>query len=120
MEIDIRESENILVLKVSGGIYTDNLSELRDALNEAAKDYPDVDGMIVDITKINYFSSMLIGIFSQMSVFLKENDRFLRIVNTSRKVQKFIDILNLRNFLPLDFSINEALIKIKERKDNKK
>lgn len=108
MEIKTTSADNITEIKITGGIYSEDADALRQEFNRILQTAAGLRGVIVDISQINYFCSMMLGVFAQFAMQLKTHNAALRVVNNSSKVKTFIDITNLGNIVSLCSSVKEA------------
>lgn len=107
MEINRRESADIVVLDISGEIDLYNAPELKDTINQLIEDQK--YNVIINLEKVSYIDSSGIGALISSLSSLKKYQGGLKIINVYASVRKVFELTKLTSFFEIFDSESDAV-----------
>jgi len=107
MEINRRESADIVVLDISGEIDLYNAPEIKDTINQLIEDQK--YNVIINLEKVSYIDSSGIGALISSLSSLKKYQGGLKIINVYASVRKVFELTKLTSFLEIFDSESDAV-----------
>ena len=108
MIINTREEGKYIVITIIDGIYQNHMDQLKSSMRELLEKIGPDNKVIIDITRITYFSSMSLGDFALFANQVREKGGRLCAVNASLKVTRFLTRTRLDNIIPVYNSLENA------------
>lgn len=112
MEINQRESGEIVILDVSGEINLFNAPEIKEMIDRLINDQK--YRLVVNLEKVNFIDSSGLGALISGLTILKKHEGGLRIINISKNVQKTFELTNLTSFFGIYETEAEAIASYSE------
>ena len=107
MEINRRESADIVVLDISGEIDIYNAPEIKDTINQLIEDQK--YNVIINLEKVSYIDSSGIGALISSLSSLKKYQGGLKIINVYASVRKVFELTKLTSFFEIFDSESDAV-----------
>ncbi|HOF32826.1 MAG TPA: STAS domain-containing protein [Spirochaetota bacterium] len=107
MEINRRESADIVVLDISGEIDLYNAPEIKDTINQLIEDQK--YNVIINLEKVSYIDSSGIGALISSLSSLKKYQGGLKIINVYASVRKVFELTKLTYFFEIFDSESDAV-----------
>ncbi|HOA06821.1 MAG TPA: STAS domain-containing protein [Spirochaetota bacterium] len=107
MEINRRESADIVVLDISGEIDLYNAPEIKDTINQLIEDQK--YNVIINLEKVSYIDSSGIGALISSLSSLKKYQGGLKIINVYASVRKVFELTKLTSFFEIFDSESDAV-----------
>ena len=107
MEINRRESADIVVLDISGEIDLYNAPEIKDTINQLIEDQK--YNVIINLEKVSYIDSSGIGALISSLSSLKKYQGGLKIINVYASVRKVFELTKLTFFFEIFDSESDAV-----------
>lgn len=107
MEINRRESADIVVLDISGEIDLYNAPEIKDTINQLIEDQK--YNVIINLEKVSYIDSSGIGALISSLSSLKKYQGGLKIINVYVSVRKVFELTKLTSFFEIFDSESDAV-----------
>ncbi|HPA64360.1 MAG TPA: STAS domain-containing protein [Spirochaetota bacterium] len=107
MEINRRESADIVVLDISGEIDLYNAPEIKDTINQLIEDQK--YNVIINLEKVSYIDSSGIGSLISSLSSLKKYQGGLKIINVYASVRKVFELTKLTSFFEIFDSESDAV-----------
>ncbi|MBP7901653.1 MAG: STAS domain-containing protein [Spirochaetes bacterium] len=107
MEINRRESADIVVLDISGEIDLYNAPEIKDTINQLIEDQK--YNVIINLEKVSYIDSSGIGALISSLSSLKKYQGGLKIINVYASVHKVFELTKLTSFFEIFDSESDAV-----------
>lgn len=107
MDINQRESNDIVVLDITGEIDLYNAPEIKDIINKLIEEQKYT--VIINLEKVTYIDSSGIGALISSLSNLKKYQGGLKIINLFASVRKVFELTKLTSFFEIFDSEEEAL-----------
>lgn len=107
MEINRRETADIVVLDISGEIDLYNAPEIKDTINQLIEDQK--YNVIINLEKVSYIDSSGIGALISSLSSLKKYQGGLKIINVYASVRKVFELTKLTSFFEIFDSESDAV-----------
>jgi anti-sigma B factor antagonist len=103
ISIDVKETESMLAVKVSGEIDAYTAPQLREKLfpmseKEGVK-------MVVDLSEVNYMDSTGLGVFVGVFKNVRAHNGEFKIVGLSERLQRLFEITGLADIIDINSQI---------------
>jgi anti-sigma B factor antagonist len=107
MEINKRQSNDVIILDIAGEIDLYNAPEIKDMINQLIEDQK--YNVIINLEKVSYIDSSGIGALISSLSSLKKYQGGLKIINVYASVRKVFELTKLTSFFEIFDSEAEAL-----------
>jgi anti-sigma B factor antagonist len=107
MEINQRETNDIVILDITGEIDLYNAPEIKDIINKLVEEQK--YNVIINLEKVTYIDSSGIGALISSLSNLKKYQGGLKIINVFASVRKVFELTKLTSFFEIFDSEDEAL-----------
>ena len=107
MEINSRETGNIVILDIMGDIELYNASAIMNTINRLCEEKK--YNIIINLKGVNYIDSSGIGVLISGLLHLKEHKKGMKLINLYASVRKVFELTNLTSFFEIYDSEVEAI-----------
>lgn len=107
MEINKRETNDIVILDITGEIDLYNAPEIKDIINKLVEEQK--YNVIINLEKVTYIDSSGIGALISSLSNLKKYQGGLKIINVFASVRKVFELTKLTSFFEIFDSEDEAV-----------
>ncbi|MFW5808036.1 MAG: STAS domain-containing protein [Spirochaetota bacterium] len=107
MEINKRETNDIVILDITGEIDLYNAPEIKDIINKLVEEQK--YNVIINLEKVTYIDSSGIGALISSLSNLKKYQGGLKIINVFASVRKVFELTKLTSFFEIFDSEDEAI-----------
>lgn len=107
MEINRRETNDIVILDITGEIDLYNAPEIKDIINKLVEEQK--YNVVINLEKVTYIDSSGIGALISSLSNLKKYQGGLKIINVFASVRKVFELTKLTSFFEIFDSEEEAL-----------
>lgn len=109
IKIDQRLEENIQVIQLEGRLDSNTSPELSDFMRN--NDFGDYQGVILEMTKLNYISSAGLRVLLNSSKEFKARDADFALCGMQDHIREVFEISGFDTFLKIHPTLDEALHK---------
>jgi len=108
--LDIEQVGRVTVLTLQGRLLTEQAQELKPRFDSYAAGTP--GDTLIDMTRVGYFSSYLVGILVSLRSTLHERGKSLHLVGLDQKARFVLKVAALDNLFTYHATREEALAAI--------
>ncbi|RSD21136.1 anti-sigma factor antagonist [Mesobacillus subterraneus] len=103
ISIDVKETESMLAVKVSGEIDAYTAPQLREKLFPMSE--KEGIKMVVDLSEVNYMDSTGLGVFVGVFKNVRAHNGEFKIVGLSERLQRLFEITGLADIIDINSQI---------------
>lgn len=112
--VSVEERHDVAVAHVSGEIDMTNALDVERLLESAVP--PDAAGLVIDLTEVTYLNSTMIKSLFDLSERLRRRHQDLRVAMAEHaQMRRLLLLVNLHHIIPLDSTVEEAVVQIRAR-----
>lgn len=113
--VDVEQQGDISVARLRGEIDTSNVSEVGEVLGAAAVG-DERQGMVIDLSGVAYLNSATVKLLFDLAEEMHKRRQQMRLVMTeAAPMRKLILLLKFDHVVPLDKTVEDALVHIRTR-----